>query len=96
MSVARCQQEVDSREFSEWMAYYRIDPWGEERADLRSGTICAVLANINSARGKSFKPGDFMFSESKKSRWQPVDQQRATLLAFSRAHNAALEPGQKT
>lgn len=29
------------------MAYHQLEPWGEERADLRAGIIASTLANIN-------------------------------------------------
>jgi hypothetical protein len=61
MSVKRCQQEVDGVEFLEWLEYWRLEPFGEERADHRAGIISAVIANVN--RGKhspAFRPADFM------------------------------------
>lgn len=45
MSVARAQEEIDSREFSEWLAFGRIEPFGEWRQDQRAGKICAALTN---------------------------------------------------
>lgn len=33
-------------EFQEWCLYYQIEPWGETRADLRSGIIASTLHNI--------------------------------------------------
>jgi len=52
---------MDSRELAEWMAYYRIEPFGENRADYRAGVISSVLANINKKKGsKAFKPEDFV------------------------------------
>jgi hypothetical protein len=35
MSVARCQREVSSAEFTEWQALYRIE--ADERKQARSG-----------------------------------------------------------
>ena len=61
MSVKRCQQEVDAREFETWLAYSQLEPWDETRADLRAGIIASTLAN--SHRGKDeapFRPSDFM------------------------------------
>ncbi len=61
MSVAHAQAEIDSVEFSEWLAYSQVDPFGEERADLRAAIIASTVAN--SVRGKgqrSFTPEDFM------------------------------------
>ena len=51
----------DSRELSEWQAFYQIEPFGEERADLRSAIIACTMANA--WRGKNqraFKLTDFM------------------------------------
>ena len=50
-------------EFTEWIAYNNIDPFGELRADLRQAQICALTANINRDRKKHKKPfglADFM------------------------------------
>jgi hypothetical protein len=44
------------------MEYYQLEPWGERRADLRAGTIAAVLVNGNphrSENARSVKPEDF-------------------------------------
>ena len=29
-----------------WIAYYKRDPWGEERADLRAALNTAALSNV--------------------------------------------------
>ena len=53
--------QISSRQFSEWIAYQNIEPFGEWRADLRSGIIASTIANAN--RGKkqtAVKPSDFM------------------------------------
>lgn len=52
---------MTSRELSEWMAYYSIEPFGERREDMRAAQICAILANIH--RGEDTPPfsvDDFM------------------------------------
>lgn len=46
--------EISSRDFAEWMAYSRLEPWGEERDDLRMGIIASTIANAN--RGRNQKP----------------------------------------
>jgi len=46
---------------AEWIAYDRIDPWSEARADLRAGIIASVIANVNRGKKtKAFRPLDFM------------------------------------
>lgn len=54
MTVAELMHRMSAREFSEWMAYYRIEPFGEEVADLRHaiGTAAQVNATIAAAGGK--------------------------------------------
>jgi len=57
---------MDSKELSYWIAYYKIFPFGDERADLRNALNCSILANANSK--KRFKPEDFMFNFGKKKK----------------------------
>jgi hypothetical protein len=50
-------------EFTEWQAYYELEPFGEEIADLRHGVATAVLANVNrnaEARPKPYAANDFI------------------------------------
>lgn len=52
---------MGSDELTEWMAYYQIEPFGDYRADVRSGVVAATLANANRApNAKVFTPEDFM------------------------------------
>lgn len=51
------------REYLEWSEYYAVEPWGEDRADLRAGIVSSVIANTNrdpKRRPKPFEPVDFM------------------------------------
>ena len=53
--------EISSAQFAEWMAYSTLEPWGEERDDLRMGIIASTIANANRGKGqKAYKPSDFM------------------------------------
>lgn len=50
-------------EFVEWMAFYQMEPFGEMRADLRSGIIASTFANCHRDPDKQrepFKASDFM------------------------------------
>ena len=53
MSVRRCQEEVDSREYAEWMGFYEIRPFGEEANDFRGAVAPWVNANIHRGKGSS-------------------------------------------
>ena len=54
---------ISSHELTEWMAYAQLEPFGEERADIRSATNTMVLANANRDPKKKRTPytiEDFM------------------------------------
>lgn len=95
MSVCRAMQEISSAEFAEWMAYYRLDPQGQDRADLRSGIVAATVANASRGRKtKAYKPKDFM-PDFEKAAPAATDwkAQKAKFKAFAMAHNATMKKG---
>ncbi len=60
-----------------WLLYSEIEPWGEERGDLRAGIVASTIANVHRDRkkqGRAFKPSDFMpkFDEEAKSQRKPL------------------------
>jgi hypothetical protein len=59
MTVREMLARIDSRELSEWQAYYALNPWGPERGDLQAGVIASTIANTASENG-GYKPSDFM------------------------------------
>ncbi len=74
--MARC----NSRQFAEWQAYYQLEPWGEERADLRAGIIASTIANVNRGKGqRAFTPSDFMPEFNKPIRRQSQSDMAAIL-----------------
>ncbi len=49
--------------FREWVAYYQWEPWGEERADLRTASIISTYVNSHRRKGASAKPlSDFVLN----------------------------------
>lgn len=75
MTVRELLARIDSRELSEWMAYYNLDPWGPERADLRAGTIAATVANCHAAKGHTFRPSDFIPQYGKRVEVERTDEE---------------------
>lgn len=60
-TVEELQNRMSSSEFSEWLAYYCINPFGPERGDLNAGIIAATVANANrSKNSQAYTPKDFM------------------------------------
>ena len=60
------------------MDFYEIDPWGDERADLRVAIGHSLLANVNRDPKKTgaFEPYDFMpYTEKPAKKSVPMDEQ---------------------
>lgn len=77
MTVEELGERMSGRELSEWVAFDRISPIGDERADLRAGIVASVVANAHRTKGEPFKPADFMpFSERKQSVQASFEQLR--------------------
>lgn len=51
-------QRISSKELTEWMAFYSIEPFGEVRADMRAALIAHTVAA--GAGAKKIKLEDFM------------------------------------
>jgi hypothetical protein len=67
MTVRELLARTDSRELAEWQAYFRLEPFGEARADLRAGIIASTVANVHrDPRRRPLTTRDFMpaFDES--------------------------------
>lgn len=77
MTVAELMNRISAREFAEWKAYLQIEPFGEDRDDIRSAIIACVIANCNREKGKPpFKISDFV---PKFKNGQPMDDEEMKL-----------------
>ena len=49
-------------EFAEWLAFYSLEPFGEERGDLRMGILASLYANAHrdTRKAKTYEPKDFI------------------------------------
>lgn len=87
-SVAWGLARISSRELTEWREFYRLEPFGEERADYRAALIAAVIANANRRKGqKPFAVKDFMPDFEGRPREPRTPEQ---LLSVAEMLNAAL------
>jgi hypothetical protein len=60
-SLREAQARISSSEFSEWCAYYQIEPFGASAEWARWAQTMAMTANIHRKPGASaLKPQDFM------------------------------------
>jgi hypothetical protein len=63
---------MPNRVFKEWVAFAEVEPFGEERADMRAAIVAATIANVNRKKGKApYKVRDFMpVFERRRQTWQ--------------------------
>jgi hypothetical protein len=72
-----------------YQCFYKIAPWGEERADLRNAMSMQMTANMHrdpSKRAKPFEYTDFMpfFERPKEQPEQVAKSLKTALSAFAR------------
>jgi len=68
---------LSGKQFTEWMAYAELEPFGEERADLRMAILASLIANVNRDPKKKSSPyevSDFMPKFEKK---EPISKEDA-------------------
>lgn len=85
-------RQLTAREFLGWSAYAELEPFGEERGDIRAALIATVLANINrdpKRRPQAFRLEDFMLkfdSEVARKRPQTWQEKLAIVRAIAVAY----------
>lgn len=74
---------MSSAEFSQWVAYYNLHPFGTERENVHSAMIATMIGNANRGQNKPpFKVDDFMYQSDKERRVRETQQ----TIAYLRAH----------
>ena len=74
----------------EWQAYYELDPFGQEREDIRTALICQKIfqaAGVKKKGGGDFKLDEFMISFDKKQETSPLDPLKAQAILRQRYDN---------
>ncbi len=87
-TVGELLGRMTSFEFSYWLAFYGLQPWGDERADLRSGIVAATVANCNrdpKQRPQPFSPLDFMPYSKEPAEEQTMEDQIAAAQMITEA-----------
>lgn len=75
MTVKELLERTDSHELAEWMAYNKLEPFGEERADIRAAMIAHTMACMWSKSPPDFE--EFMLFREKQP--QTFDEMKRTL-----------------
>lgn len=61
-------------QFAEWMAYYQIEPFGQDHTDYLIAQLTALTRNINRQQGtEASKPQDFLpYHRLQQEDWQSM------------------------
>lgn len=88
MTVRELLSKIGSDELAEWAAFYQIEPFGDYRADVRSGIIASTFANANrSSKTQPFKIEDFMpYLDKKKDKISDIEQLKSWLKSVGKKH----------
>lgn len=86
MTVGELLSRVTSAELTEWIAFAELEPFGEERADLRAGIVASTVAEVNrnpKKRKQPFTPQDFLpkFGKERSDDVEDEEQKRSERLA---------------
>jgi hypothetical protein len=57
-TVAELETTMSAAEYREWIAFYSIDPWGDQRADMRMARLAKTLLLPHTK--SEIDPNDFL------------------------------------
>jgi hypothetical protein len=77
-TVAELEASISEKELRDWVDFYAVEPWGEQPAWWRTGTIAALLSNIHRDPKKSdpFTPLDFVPKDPSAEKTNGLDSRR--------------------
>lgn len=82
--VAELLCRIDSQELTEWMAYYRIEPFGHRMDHFMTASHMALAANLTTGKkAKKYIPDDFLPSRKVRQTW--MDMKKMLQEAFGGA-----------
>jgi hypothetical protein len=81
-TVRELLTSMSAAELQHWIAYAELDPWDEQRADLRAAQVTAMLLSVNT--GKWHPPSDFLPRYGPAST-EPMDDDQLLLMGMKLA-----------
>jgi len=65
---------MSSQQMAEWMAYARIEPFGDQRADMRAALICCAAVTPYAKKGHLPRLSDWMLSSESEQENDDADE----------------------
>ena len=74
---------MSSPEFTEWMAFYSLEPWGNVQDEYQAGIVSATIANVNRKKGsKAYRATDFFPIRGEKKKAQSQEELKSVLIGL--------------
>ncbi len=94
LALGMTEQEMlgrmNSREYARWLAFFRIFPFPEERADWRAAMLATVQANtMRDNKTRPYKIKDFLLDFISDVKKQTPEQMKNIVKLFVRVHNSS-------
>ena len=94
MPVSELVKRMTWREFRYWAAYYKLEPWGAERADLAIAGLRQQLAGMLSDKARHIPIQAYMVSSGEVPRGTMTDEaMRKEFVRGAKEWNAMLSSG---
>lgn len=83
-------QELNAEQLADWEAYFTLDPFGNDRDDLRIAQLCCLFANANRDSKKhprAYKLDEFMFDfgkQYKETKQQSMEDMKQILRGLTK------------
>jgi hypothetical protein len=90
--VGSLTRRLTAKQFLDWEHYDAIEPFGDDRADMRAASIVQMLYNINRGKGqKALTLKDFMltFKEAAPKKEKTWQEMAATARLIASIYNAS-------
>lgn len=81
-TVRELLDSMDAVEFQHWVTLYQLDPWDEQRADLRAAQTTAMILSCHT--GKWQPPSDFLPKYGAQQS-EPMDDDQLLLMGMKMA-----------
>jgi len=84
--VGILQRQISSREFTEWVAYYSLEPTPIQRSDVQTALICQTIqASTAGRKGRKPQLKDFLLKFESPFK-KPAQDLKEKLLAWKSAY----------
>ena len=87
--MKEAQQSINSREYSEWLAWHSIEPFTIDRTEHMLAQLCAITMNVNRTthKDKIYDASDFLMTKKTERRFDTAQEIETKLRAMFSGYN---------